>query len=323
MKDLPRIVALGASITVSVCGLAGCGSYDNGPKGSGGAGGTMTTGGTGGTAAGTGGSAAGVGGSAAGSGGTTGGSAGMATTGGGAGMPAAGSGGMPGGGSSGAAGDSMGGASGSGAGTAGAGGGGAGASQVDCSKAAAAPCGGDVVGTWSSGGCEMTVSGMANLTDAGIGCSMAPAMGTLKVTGTFTATAEGDFMDNTTTTGEVLLELAPQCLMISGFMGTCDRLDLEPAGLSGISCVDNTTTMGCTCTAPINQTGGLGAISLEAFLGNTTAGKYTAADNKLVLTAADQSTEHGYCVADGVLSIEPGIPNNAGMVTGPIVLQKQ
>jgi hypothetical protein len=323
MKDLLRFVALGASMTVSASLVAGCGSYDNGPKGTGG---TTTTGGTGGSAAGTGGSAAGTGGSAAGTGGSAAGMGGSAGTGGNT-AGTGGSAGMATGGSSGAGGDSMGGASGSGAGSAGTGAGGAGggsggSTQVDCMSAAPAPCGGDVVGTWTSGGCDMTVSGMANLTSAGIGCTAAPAEGKIKVTGTFTATADGMFMDNTTTTGEVIMELAAQCLMISGFMGTCDRLDLEPAGLSGIMCVDNEMTMGCTCTVPIDQMGGLGAITLDGFLKNKLAGTYTAMDNKLVLTAGEP-TEYSYCVAGSTLTIEPGIPTNVGTVTGPMVLQKQ
>jgi hypothetical protein len=317
MMDRYRLVAATATATAFASLLtAACGSYDNGPKGTGG---SMASGGTGGATggAGTGGTAGapgGTGGSGAGTGGATGGSAGMAGAG-------AGSGGASGqAGSSGAGGAPTGGASGAGAGGADAGTGG-GAGQAACVDAA--PCGGDVVGTWTSAGCDMAVSGMANLTSAGIGCSSAPVAGSVKVTGTLTAVGDGTFMDNTTTTGEVVMNLAQQCLMISGFFGTCDRLDLEPAGFKGIMCVDDTTTMGCTCTVPIDQMGGLGAIGLEASLGNATSGTYTTADNKLVLTAAGQATEYPYCFAGSTLTLAPGTPTNLGTVAGSIVFQKQ
>jgi hypothetical protein len=168
---------------------------------------------------------------------------------------------------------------------------------------------------------------MANLSAAGIGCVMAPAEGWLTVSGTWTAMDGGMFMDNTTTVGEVVLDLAPECLMISGFSGTCDRLVLDSAGLLGVdpdapTCVDNTTTMGCTCTIGVNQAGGMGAVSYTASTGAMASGTYTAADNKVVMTAADTNAEYSYCVASNTLTMAAA-PSNVGTVTGAIVLQKQ
>jgi hypothetical protein len=307
--DRPRLVVLTASATVLASLVAACGSYDNTAKGTGGTGGSMTAGGTGGTAAGSGGVGTG------GTGGTTGGAAGAA----------AGSGGSSGQAGNGAGGTPTGGASGSGAGGSGAGAGGAsggGAGPMVCADAA--PCGGDLTGTWSTAGCDMTVSGMATFTTAGIGCASAPVEGSMKLAGTFTATADGMFTDNTTTTGELVMELAAQCLMISGTMGAgCDRLDLAGAGFPGGACVSNPETMGCTCTFPIDQMAGLGAIGLEASLQNAGSGTFTTADNAMVLTVAGVETAYSYCVAEDTLTVAPGTPNNAGMVTGSMAFEKQ
>lgn len=327
MKVLSRFVAVGACTAMSACLFTGCGSYDNPAKGTGGAGGA-TTGGTGGS---TGGATGGTGGSSGaatgGSGGATGGSSGSG------GAPTGGSGGTTGGSSgsgaqagSGASGAPAGGSSGSGgsagmdgAGAAGTSGGGAG--QVACTDVA--PCGGDLLGTWSAAGCDMAVTGTANLTAAGIGCVSAPVAGSIQVTGTWTGMAGGTFTDATTTTGQVKLELEAACLMISGFMGTCDRLSFDSTGLVGATCVDNTTTMGCTCTVPINQAGGLGAIGLEASLGNAGSGTYMTEDNKVVTTAMGIDTEYSYCVSGSRLVMTLSIPSNVGTLMSPIVLQAQ
>jgi hypothetical protein len=317
MTDRYRFVALTASATALTSLLvAGCGSYENGPKAGAGTGGTMMpSAGTGGTTGGSGGAATG------GTAGTMGGSngAGVGGTGGSAGAAGSGGSAQAGGGAGGAP---TGGASGSGGADAGSGGAaGGGGAAVACEEAAA--CGGDVVGTWSAAGCEMTVSGMADLTGAGIGCAAAPVEGSLKVTGTLTITADGMFMDNTLLAGELVLDLAPACLMISGTMGAgCDRLDLVSSGLHNIVCVGSSEE-GCVCTVPVEQSGGLGAISVGASLNESGSGTYTAADNKLVLTASGKATEYPYCVAGSTMTVARGTPNTLGMVAGPIVLQKQ
>lgn len=317
MMDRPRLVALTASAIVLACSFAGCGSYDNGNNNTGGtagaaaggSSGTPTTGGTGGSAtSGAGGSTA-AGSSAGGSSGA-GGSGGSATSGSG---DQAGSGG----GGVGMAGSSAAGASGTSGGSAGSG------AQVECTDVQ--PCGGDVIGAWSAGSCEITVSGMANLVPLGIGCTAAPITGTLAVSGTWTAMAGGMFSDATKTTGEAVMELAPECLMISGFSGTCDRLVFDPLGLTSVACVDNEETEGCTCTATISQSGGMGAISFESSLNGEegSTGTYTTADNKLVTTAGGIDTEYSYCVAGNILTAKLTTPSPLGTLTGPIMLQKQ
>src|SRR4051812_49023030 len=80
-------------------------------------------------------------------------------------------------------------------GTAGTGGGGASCPNVT-------PCGGNVVGTWTVASSCLTVSGALDLGLVGAGCPSAPVTGTLAVTGTFTANADGTYSDNTITTGQ-------------------------------------------------------------------------------------------------------------------------
>jgi hypothetical protein len=322
MKDRSHVLARCASTTVVAWLLAACGSYEN-PSGTGGAGG-MSTGGTGGSTGGssaTGGmSTGGTGGSSATGGMSTGGASGASTTGGAGGAGAGGAGGAEAGGAGSAGAAGMSGASGS-AGMSGAGGSG---QAPACTDTAA--CGGAVVGTWliAGSGCGLTLSGMANLIPAGIGCTSAPIDGKVTVAGSFTAMEGGMFMDATTTVGDATLQLAPECLMISGFAAECDRINLDSAGLVGIACVDNTETMGCDCTLPINQTGGLGVISYEGSSMGALSGTFTTMDNKLVTTlSSDLATEYAYCVAETTLTLTVSMPTNAGTVTGPIVLQKQ
>jgi hypothetical protein len=294
MNGRHRLVAVSISTLVLVGGLAGCGSYDDtSNKATGGASGTAPTGGGSGTATGgTGGTATGgTSGSATGGAGGSGGSG--APTGGAAGS--AGSGGAPQGGSGG---------------------------QPSCDVVAA--CGGDVVGTWAASSCPITVSGMADISLAGLGCTMAPVTGSLTVTGTWTAVAGGTYMDATTTTGQVVHELAPICLEVSGFTTECDRIVLDSVGLPSPEpptqqCVVNTATQGCTCTTTINQQGGLGLVQIGAPM----SGTYTTADNKVVATAAGVDTPYSYCVAGSTLTMTLDPASGAAPARGPIVLQKQ
>jgi hypothetical protein len=327
MTDRPT-VALGASSLALACFLAACGSYDNPPKpdaggaggsgGSGGSGGTMTSGGAG---------AGGATGGGAGTGGATGGTGG-ATTGGAAGMSgqAGSAAGMPPGGAGG-----MGDAGGSGAGS------GGGSGQPVCpANPVATPCGGSVTGTWVAASCELTVSGMANLAPLGIGCSAAPITGMLTVSGTWTATAEGMYTDNTVTSGNVELELPPACLEVSGFQTTCDRIVFDPIGLpytdvNTFPCMDNADTMGCSCSIPVQQMGGIVSIHDWTQAGPNgeapappTSGTFTTMENTLVTKTTTQvETEYGYCVDGTSLTMNLAAPGLAGTIMGPVVLEKQ
>ena len=161
---------------------------------------------------------------------------------------------------------------------------------------------------------------MADLTNYGIGCTMAPATGKIEVTGNVTFGMDGKISDNTTTTGEVVMEMEPKCLNISGTVSTCDRLGvpLSSVGFSDLTCVDSTkTTGGCTCTGKIDQMGSMARVSLNA----SKTGKFTAASNKLTITG--DAREYDYCVKDDILTATVKTKNDIGQVNGTIVLQKQ
>jgi hypothetical protein len=102
--------------------------------------------------------------------------------------------------------------------------------EADCTNVT--PCGGDVVGTWVAAGSCLPISGMADMTGFGLGCTAAPVTGTLEVTGAWTANADGTFIDQTTTSGDSQIELPPACLNVSGTTTTCDRLGGALARLS-------------------------------------------------------------------------------------------
>ena len=105
-----------------------------------------------------------------------------------------------------------------GAGATGPGGGGAGG--VSCPNVT--PCGGDVVGTWTVTSSCLNVAGALDLTVAGASCPSAPVTGSLQVTGTLTANANGTYSDDTITSGDEQFTLAPSCLFISSAPVTCD-----------------------------------------------------------------------------------------------------
>lgn len=302
--------------TVSVALLlAGCGSYDQ-PKPA--AGGSSGQGGSG--------AMAGMGGTGA-MGGTGGGDAGSGQGGSG------GSGGSAEGGSGGAAG---GGQAGVGAGGSGGdGGSGGGSMEVPCPMPVpdATPCGGDVTGTWAVASCPLTITGELDLSDFGLGCHTGTVTsGSLQVTGTWTADGQGMYTDNTRTTGEQVVELPEECLMVSGFVTDCARLGGEGGTVTDalkyatLECVNNPTTMGCTCTGTFDKSGGLAFINQATQ--PLTSGTYTTSDNKLV-TAAEQATagqantEYSYCVMESTMVLTLTSVAKTGTVMGPIVLQKQ
>ena len=87
----------------------------------------------------------------------------------------------------------------------------------------------------------------------------APITGAIEVTGTWTATADGTYLDNTTTSGTESIELSSDCLSISGTVTTCSRISgpLSVVGFAALTCTDNPDTGGCTCSGTIDQPGGV------------------------------------------------------------------
>jgi len=239
-------------------------------------------------------------------------------------------GGAPGtGGTPGAAGTSEGGTSSSTAGaagavsTAGAGGSGTPVREVppEASCEDVTACGGDASGVWFATSACLPISGIADLGGLGIGCEEAPASGELDVTGNWTVGADGTFSDNTTTTGEVKLELEPECLDVSGTVTTCDRVGapLASAGFTTVTCVDSETTEGgCTCTCTVDQSGGTAYVSFNA----TTEGTHASADNTFTVSGIDD-IDYSYCVDGNFMMVTPTTTNIIGTTNGTVVFQKQ
>ncbi len=85
-------------------------------------------------------------------------------------------------------------------------------------------CGGSAVGTWNVTSSCLTVNGSVAASWLGLDpstCTSVTISGSLRVSGTFTANANGTYTDGTTTTGTPRLDLAPGCLMLSGTKVDC------------------------------------------------------------------------------------------------------
>jgi hypothetical protein len=269
--------------------------------------------------------AAGTGGSGAGAPPATGGQAGVPATGGSAAGGQAGTSATA--GSSGDSGSGGAGVSGSGgtdqAGSAGSAGSSAG-SAASCDDATdVTACGGDIVGAWTVSSACMKISGEVDLSGLGTDCKSSPVTGTLTVTGTFTVNADGTFTDETTTTGEEILDLPQTCLTLSGTVSTCARIGgpLKSVGYKKVTCVDKATGAGtgCDCVAQVEQTGGLGMVSGTP----ATTGNYTTADNTLSLSDGIREALYPYCVAAPTLTLSPPSMGKVGTSAGTILLQKQ
>jgi hypothetical protein len=200
--------------------------------------------------------------------------------------------------------------------------GGSGGSQVtpvDASCNNTTACGGDVVGTWVAAGSCLPVSGQADMSGFGLGCTAAPLTGALEVSGTWIANPDGTFTDQTATSGDSQIDLPADCLNVSGTITTCDRLDgaLQALGYASVTCMDSASG-GCTCAATVQQMGSLGFVTLDT----ARSGTYAAADNMLTASARNQ-TQYAYCVSGTTLTLTPQTVGRTGTVAGTIVLQRQ
>jgi hypothetical protein len=152
-----------------------------------------------------------------------------------------------------------------------------------------------------------------DMTALGLSCASATVTGSLQVTGTWTAKSDGTYSDNTTTSGNEHLTLPAACLQISGTTTTCDRMGgfLSSAGYASVSCT-STSNGGCTCSATVNHTGGMGVVNPDA----STSGKYTTSGTVVTL---DNEAKYSFCVAGNKLNM---IPQGTSPITGSVVLQK-
>lgn len=186
-----------------------------------------------------------------------------------------------------------------------------------------AACGGEVAGVWFASGSCLPLSGKADIGAFGLGCKEVAAEGKLEVTGNWTLNADLTMSDNTTTTGQVKMELEAACLEISGTVTKCDRVpaQLESIGLKETTCVDSTTTTGgCTCNGKIDQMGSMARVTFDTLK----MGKYATAANKLTTTGVGaDGAEYDYCVQGEILTVTPKVPKSLGQLNGTVVFQKQ
>jgi non-reducing end alpha-L-arabinofuranosidase len=177
------------------------------------------------------------------------------------------------------------------------------------------PCGGDVVGTWTVTSSCMTVAGARNIEMLGMPCLSLPVTGTLQVTGTWSATADGKYSDDTTTSGDEQLALGLSCERYLAIIPPCPQLAtlVTLLGYASATCTDDPGGW-CACQGKAEQKGGAGSVSAEP----QTTGTYTTSGN--VLTT-DGGTRYLFCVSGNKMTWTLLGPGPA--TTGTIVFQKQ
>jgi len=175
-------------------------------------------------------------------------------------------------------------------------------------------CGGDVVGTWNVSSSCLKVSGQLDLGAIGAGCPSTAVTGSLQVSGTWTANADGTFTDNTLTTGNEQFDLAPACLVISSTPTNCSGVAsiISSIGYTSVDCTA-LAAGGCRCAATVKQQGGPGMVSVFA----APNGNYTRAGTALTV---DDKLPYAYCVNGSTMTWTPE-PANPTMA-GTVVFQK-
>lgn len=222
------------------------------------------------------------------------------------------------GGKVGGGGKAGGGGAGAGTGSGGKASGGHGGTGGSCASAPA--CGGDVTGMWTVASSCLDVSGVVDVSLLGLGCSTAPVTGSRSVAGTFIANADGTYFDQTTTSGEDHVEIAPACLQISGVVVMCERIApiFQSYGYDSVTCAPAADGR-CFCDATFAQAAGLGVPSLEPLANGT----FTTSRRTLTLDdGLNQATSYQYCASEGQLTLRP-LPTITGTVRGAIVLTDQ
>lgn len=174
-------------------------------------------------------------------------------------------------------------------------------------------CGGDVIGTWDVSSSCQTFSGDMDTVPGGLGCPKVPVVGTLKVTGTWTAKSDGTYDDKTKTTGTISFPLEPSCLTVSSAPVTCVdmRYAFTTLGWKNITCSE--TGGKCSCSGTTEVLGGLGTASPYA----SENGDYTTSGGELKL---DGQLKLSYCTEGSKLTVTP--QSDILPLKGTIVLQK-
>jgi hypothetical protein len=160
----------------------------------------------------------------------------------------------------------------------------------------------------------LTISGDYDVSLASLGCKTVPATGSLRVTGSWVANANGSYTDNTKTTGSIAFPVDDSCLSISSVAVACPKLQsaFTAMGWKTVTCANDANGK-CGCSATADQTGGIGVISAWA----SAKGDYTSSGSDL---QADGNVDYSYCVSGSTLTLTPKptiLP-----LAGTVVLQK-
>ena len=221
----------------------------------------------------------------------------------------------PGGGGSGSA------SGGKGGGTSTGGQGGAASTDACGSPAGFTACGGDVTGAWTVSSSCLGFSGERNIEAISLGCVTVSVTGSVQVSGSWIANADGTYTDQTTTTGEEKLSLAAKCLNVSGTTTDCESLPgtIQALGYEKVTCT-SAAGGGCSCAGTINQKGGIGLLSSDPSAnGNFQSGSGVIATRQDTFT--QQPFQFSYYVAGAKMTWTPKVANPT-TVTGSIVFQK-
>ncbi len=181
-------------------------------------------------------------------------------------------------------------------------------------------CGGDVVGIWTVIDCPLALRGDVNVAGFGLGCTAARiTSGSLHVSGTWIAGADGRVCDDTHTEGTQEFELPSTCFDV-GIVASCETVarPLTSLGYDTVECIDNPATDGCTCTGTFDQHGGLAAISLDPIR----TGSYSVMGEQLTIVDEGNESTYAHCVTDDTLVLTLSTVANVGQVQGAIVLRK-
>jgi non-reducing end alpha-L-arabinofuranosidase len=190
--------------------------------------------------------------------------------------------------------------------------GGQGGTTTPATCPAGTTCGGNLVGTWTVNSSCLTLSGDIDGNQLYMGCAKIPATGSLKVTGTWTANANGSYTDKTTTTGSMTFPLSQDCLTVSSTPVECSKISsvFTAAGWSTATCA--TEGGQCKCTATVEQKGGIGVINPWA----SDMGDYKVSGSTL---NTDEHIDYAYCVSGDTLTLTPKY--SVLPLTGTIVLK--